>query len=296
MVAAPAYRARTIKRSRRTHARVSRLDAQIIAALDADNPQSVRHVFYLMTDPRLAEAVEKSDRGYRHVQDRCLKLRRSGAVPYGWISDTSRQAYFTPTYGGTADFLKRVSGLYRGQLWERPEVAFFCEVWCESRSLAGTLLPLCKEMAVPLYPAGGFSSASFIYDAAQGLNEKGATIVFYVGDYDPAGVLIDRSIEQGLREHLNPGVVLRFERVAITPEQIVAYDLPTKPRKTTDRRALHTERTVEAEAMPAGMMRQLLRDRIEALLPEGLLASVKLAEKSERDILRTFAGTIGGAA
>jgi hypothetical protein len=31
--------------------------------LAADHPQSVRHCFYRMTDPRLPEPVEKSDRG-----------------------------------------------------------------------------------------------------------------------------------------------------------------------------------------------------------------------------------------
>lgn len=71
------YRA-TLKRIRRTDAQLEQLDAQIIAILKEDHPQSVRHVFYRMTDPRLPEPVEKSDKGYRHVQERCVKLRRAG--------------------------------------------------------------------------------------------------------------------------------------------------------------------------------------------------------------------------
>src|SRR5690606_6384980 len=59
------YRARTIKRDRRTKAQIEQLDEQILDVLATDHPQSVRHVFYRMTDPRLAEPVEKSDRGYR---------------------------------------------------------------------------------------------------------------------------------------------------------------------------------------------------------------------------------------
>jgi hypothetical protein len=35
--------------------------ATLYALLDADHPQSVRHLFYLMTDPRLRCAVEKSE-------------------------------------------------------------------------------------------------------------------------------------------------------------------------------------------------------------------------------------------
>ena len=42
--------------------------------------------------------------------------------------------------------------------------------------------------------------------AAEGLNAQGRTKVLYLGDYDPAGVLIDRSIERELRSHLKPGI------------------------------------------------------------------------------------------
>jgi hypothetical protein len=52
----------TIKRDRRTKDRMTMLDAQIMGVLEQDHPQSVRHVFYRMTDPRLPEPVEKSDR------------------------------------------------------------------------------------------------------------------------------------------------------------------------------------------------------------------------------------------
>src|SRR3954453_3337930 len=74
----PVYRTRTIKRDRRTAARVEQLDRQILDVLREDHSQSTRHCFYRLTDPRLPEPVEKSDRGYRHVQDRIVKLRRAG--------------------------------------------------------------------------------------------------------------------------------------------------------------------------------------------------------------------------
>src|SRR6266571_3511253 len=124
-----AYRAGTIKRVRRTQTEVDQLDAQIIEVLRADHPQSVRHVFYRMTDPRLPEPVEKSDRGYRHVQDRCVKLRRAGIVPYAWIADMSRRGYFVNTFQDAGDFLRRMNGLYRADLWANAD--YRCEVWVE---------------------------------------------------------------------------------------------------------------------------------------------------------------------
>jgi hypothetical protein len=113
------YGARSIKRERRTRARIDQLDEQISDVLRADHPQSVRHVFYRMTNPRLPEPVEKSERGYRHVQRRLTELRRQGVVPYGWITDATRRGYFTTTYEDAADFVRRVHGLYRADLLVR---------------------------------------------------------------------------------------------------------------------------------------------------------------------------------
>ena len=281
------YRAGTIKRVRRTKTQVETLDRQIIAEVTAHHPQSVRHVFYRMTDPRLAEPVEKSERGYRHVQDRVVKLRRSGAIPYGWISDATRAGHFVNTFTGAGDFITQMAGHYRADIWTDADV--YCEVWCESRSIAGVILPVCRELAVSLYPAGGFSSLTLAYEAAEYMRAvyDGRPItVFYVGDYDPAGVLIDKAIERELRGHLPDDVDLRFERIGITEEQIEKYELPRKPRKEADRRAMHIENTVEAEAMPAHILRRLLRNHVEVLLPEGALAAAKVAEASERDGLR----------
>lgn len=291
MSANKSYRAGTIKRSRRTNTQIEQLDQQIIEVLVEDHPQSVRHVFYRMTDPRLPEPVGKSDAGYRHVQDRCVKLRRSGRVPYAWIADMSRRGYFTNTFSSAGDFISRMAGLYRADLWELAD--YCCEVWCESRSIASVLQKDCEELAVDLYPCGGFSSLSFVHEAAEQRNGTGETrplVVFYVGDYDPAGVLIDVSLKKELRLHLHGDIDLQFDRIGINEDQIIEYDLPTKPRKAGDTRSQQVAATVEAEAMQASILRGLLRDKIEVLLPEGALAAAKVAEKSERAGLLALAG------
>lgn len=271
------------KRIRRTKAEIEVLDRQIITEVTAHHPQSVRHVFYRMTNPRLAQPVEKSERGYRHVQERVVKLRRARKIPYGWISDATRQGYFVNTFDGPGDFVSRMAGYYRTDIWRDADV--YCEVWCESRSIAGVIHPVCEELAVSLYPAGGFSSLTLAWESAQlirGKYEGRPITVFYIGDYDPAGVLIDQSIERELRGHLPDDIDLDFVRIGITAEQIEEYDLPRKPRKLTDKRAMHIENTVEAEAMPVHILRELLRSRVEALLPEGALSAAKIAEESER--------------
>jgi hypothetical protein len=278
-------------RERRTKAELKQLDAQMLSVLVADHPQSVRHVFYRMTDPRLTVPVAKTEKGYKQVQRRLSKLRKEHVLRYDWITDMSRRGYFTNTFNDAAEFINSVAASYRGNLWR--DAGVHVEVWCESRSIAGVILPVCEEYCVDLYPASGFSSLTLTYDSAMSIYNQtnGGEIpvhILYIGDYDPAGVLIDQSIRQNIADHLGTDFDFNFHRIGINTDQIAAYNLPTKPRKASDRRSLHITETVEAEAMPANLMRALLTDAIEQYLPEHQLAITKIAEESEREFLSSL--------
>ena len=242
-----------------------------------------------MTDSQLPEPVEKSNgRGYTAVQRQLVKMRRCRIIPFGWIVDHTRRGYFVNTYGDPAAAVEEAANLYRRSIWDQTET--YVEVWCESRSIAGVLEQETNRYAVPLYPSGGFASLSLIYQAADFMESaaQGRPIhILYVGDFDPSGVLIDRKIEDELRQHLPNTVDLTFHRLAVTQEQIDLMGLPTKP--TNDRRGGWEGGTVEAEAIPAGEMRRILRTAIERFIPRRLLTVTAEAEASERAYIRTVA-------
>ena len=201
-----------LRRHRRTEAEIAECEASILAELQDDHPQSVRHCFYRLTNPRLPGHVPKTAAGYVAVQRSVLKMRRDGRVPWGWVTDATRRGYHVATYEDGADFLRNMTGLYRHDLWA--DVRERVEVWCESRSIAGVIEGECRKLAVSLYPTAGFSSATLIAQAAAEIRaHELPTVVYYIGDYDPAGVLIDQSIEAGLREHLDGGPNLDFVRL-----------------------------------------------------------------------------------
>lgn len=266
------------------------LDDHLLDLLAEDWPQSIRHCFYRMTDPRLPVYVPKTEHGYRRIQRRLTLLRRAGRLSYSRLVDTTRAGHHVPTYGGAGDFLERVAGLYRHNLWENADT--HVEVWCESASIAGVLRGTCQELAVSLYPTRGFSSLTLAYEAAEEINEAGRVraVVLYVGDYDPAGVLIDQAVEMELQGHLH--VPLEMRRLAINENQITEYDLPAKPRKESERRRPDVKETVEAEAMPAGILRRMVRNAVEEYLPANALLAAKEAEASERAVLRAIAGEL----
>lgn len=168
------YRASKLKRARRTKSELRLLESQITEMLKNDHPQSIRYIFYRVTDPRLSVSVEKSDNGYRHVQDRCIKLRRSGLAPYSWIADMSRRGYFVNTYSDVGDFIRRMAGFYRTDRWTGADYRY--EVWTESRSIASVIQKDCNDLAVDLFLCGGFSSLSFVHYTAQQLDHSSCEV------------------------------------------------------------------------------------------------------------------------
>ena len=60
-------------------------------------------------------------------------------------------------------------------------------------SIAGVIVDVTAEYAVPLFPAKGFSSLGFLYPSARGLEHAAngrPAHVLYVGDWDPGGKVI----------------------------------------------------------------------------------------------------------
>jgi hypothetical protein len=276
-------------RARQPTARIAQLRRQLIDALGESHPQSVRHCYYLMLDPSLPVYVQKGDSGYDTIQHQLKVMRLEGLIPYKWIVDATRRGYHVATFSGAADFIQRMAGNYRVDAWATSSA--YVEVWCESRSIAGVIQADCEDLGVSLYPAGGFSSITMLNDAAENIAAEisgtGKSIeIIYVGDYDPAGVLIDRDVETKLKSY---GLDINIHRIAVNQDQIARMGLSTKPRNSRDLRVPELQWTVEAEAIPAKVLRQLLRDAVESFMEPRALRAAKAAEASEQHGLMMLA-------
>jgi len=170
------------------------------------------------------------------------------------------------------------------------------EVWAESESIAGVLREVCRDARVSPYPPPGFPSRTLCWEAAQSvlaMRTIRTLTVYYVGDRDPSGLLIDDTLREHLGSHLaQGGVDLRFTRLAVTLDQVRRLDLPEKPRKATERRRPAIGMTDEAAAIPAAYLRAVVRDAVESHLPERTLDVVRVIERSEREGLRRLADAL----
>jgi hypothetical protein len=279
-------------RVRRTKAEIDRLWTAMADELAERHPQSVRHLYYRMVVRGL---VDKTEAGYDTVQMQLVKMRRSGAIPYERITDGTRWARRVKTYGSPADAIAEVARYYRRNLWEQTPV--YVECWCESDSIAGVIVDVTAEYAVPLFPAKGFSSIGFLYPSARGLapaaNGRPAHVL-YVGDWDPSGKVIPEKIEAELRAHA-PETEIHFRRLAVNPDQIMSLGLPSRPAKISDSRAKSfSGAAVEAEAIPVDVMQEILREAIDAFIDPDLIGVVDAAETSERELLYRWAEAVEG--
>lgn len=72
----------------------------------------------------------------------------------------------------------------------------------------------------------------------------------------------------------------------MTPDQIKAWDLPTRPAKRTDTRAVGWQGgSVEVDAIDPDQLRQLVRDRILDTIDHEALRKLLETEDAERETL-----------
>jgi hypothetical protein len=221
-------------------------------------------------------------------------MREKGAIPFEWIADNTRWMRKPSSFTGIEACLNSTANSYRRDLWAAMPI--YVEIWCEKDALAGVLLEETKTYDVPLMVARGYSSISFLHNAAKAIEAKGKPAhIYHFGDLDPSGVDAARDIEAKLRRYA-PGAEIHFERPAVTREQVEQWNLPTRPTKTTDTRAkkFGSATSVELDAIPADKLRALVRECIERHVDQQQLTILKVAEDSERDFLKSVAAIHAG--
>ena len=222
-------------------------------------------------------------------------MRRSGELPYGWITDGSRLRLKPKTFSNAQAALENTARMYRRDLWI--EQGVHVEVWTEKDAIRGVVSPVTIEYDVPLMISRGFSSETFLYETAEDINDEGNPAVIYqLGDHDPSGVAAWDDIQRKLREFVDNDIDLTFERIAVNPDQITTLDLPTRPTKQSDTRAAKfIGESVEVDAVPSSVLRDWVRDAIEFWIDPEALRVTKIAEDSEREILHQIASGWNGS-
>ena len=276
------------RRHRRTKAELARIRAGLIELAQDHAPASVRQIFYLAVSEGL---IAKTEAEYKNTVTRLLSdARLAGDLSWSTITDHTRSVIAPRTFGGLDNALARTARFYRRALWDNQPVRV--EAWLEKRTLLGPLRDTADDWDVPIYPCNGYPSLTFLHAAAQIIRDFAewgrVTRIFYFGDHDPSGVDIQTNLTARLSEFV--GEPVSIERLAVHPEQIERFGLPTRPTKATDTRSRGFDgESVEVEAVPPGILRNLLSGAIEDCVDHHELEVTRIAEDSERSILDMLA-------
>ncbi len=199
-----------------------------------------------------------------------------------------------------------VSGFDGAQLYK---IVFFGE----KSSLADVLAPLAREYHADLYlPTGEISDTLLYKMAVTGADDGRPMVVFTFSDADPAGWQMPISIGRKLQAFQAYGEIdvphensfgysttrtvdlgsldFQVQRVALTPDQVRTYGLPSTPLKSTELRAdrwrsamgvAQTEIDALASLQPT-LLREIARDAISPFFDSTLDRRVRTAENEWR--------------
>jgi hypothetical protein len=144
----------------------------------------------------------------------------------------------------------------------------------EKSSLEDVLGPIAQSHGADLYlPTGEISDTLGHQMAKIGAQGGRPMVVFYFTDCDPAGHQMSVSVSrklQALKAGLYPEPEFQVHRVALTPDQVQEYGLPSTPLEETEKpagawqAAMGVEQTeIESPAaLRPDLLRQLARDAI----------------------------------
>ena len=289
---ATVYGSRPVKRYRRTNAELAAIDGAIVKALEDEHPVTLRGVFYRVV---AAGAVDKTEAAYKLVGRQLLKLRRAHIVPFSWVTDGTRFVLRPDSFDNLKTMLEDASASYRRALWHKQDVEVM--VFTEKDAISGTLHPVTDRFDVPLGVLRGYASETFCYSqaeaiaAAQSIGKK--TVVYQFGDHDPWGVEAWQKFIERVSSfvfEMEGFCTATFERLAVTPEQIIELDLPTRPTKK-HAKAFRGE-SVEVDAIPAPILRELAEEAIVKHIDPDAWRYTQMAEESERDLLTRIADSV----
>lgn len=256
-------------------------------------PLTIRQVFY-----RLVGRFDfpKTENDYARLCEYLNRGRRAGMVPWHAIRDdgvTAATNYFT-----TADPRTWLSwNMPRPDQYELDPQGgqpVYLELWCEAAGMVPMLHRIVANYGVPVYSFGGFGSVTALREAAQRTTYRDVpTRVLHVGDYDPSGVTIFESAAADVAAF---GGNVVFERVALLPDQIRAFDLPTAPPKKNDKRsAFSDDHTVQLESMDPSDVTDVLQAAVAVTWDDEAADDVQLQQAAARgELAAAITELIGG--
>lgn len=247
-------------------------------------PMTGRQLFYRLV---ALGVMDKTENAYDGLLEKLNRGRRAGLVPWDAIRDDGVTLHQGWGYDGPPSFWQRER--IRAEMYELDRLTdqpVGLEVWVEAAGMLPQVARVADDYSVPVQSSGGFDSVTAKHTAARRfLQSERPTVVLHLGDLDPSGCSIIDSLAEDIdafvHDYGRPGIVT-WQRLAVTPEQILEHDMTTAPQKSTDKRGEEMAETVQAEAFSPDQLAEVVRAGIESHLDLAIHEAVMAQEADER--------------
>jgi len=157
------------------------------------------------------------------------------------------------------------------------------ECWVEKDSVRNFIGKLAVKYRLGVQVLRGFASLSMYRSALERARKRGVTMVLYIGDFDPSGLLIEKVAQEEMDHTLG----IRFVRLALTMEQIKRFKPPSRPVNLKDSRAKeyiekYGDRCWEVESIRPRTLYKLIEKGLRENVPKEFLEAAEIREKAAR--------------
>lgn len=244
-----------------------------------ETPVTLRQLFYRLV---AAKILPNTESVYRKLSARTAEARRRGTFPE--LVDLTRVIHRPGSFESPEAARRWLRQVYRRDRTEGQPVAIFLGV--EKRGLVAQLSSWFEDRSLPILSLQGYASQSYVEAVRADVAGQGRpAVLLYAGDHDSSGEDIDRDFVA--RTSCWSEVV----RVALSWEQVVAFDLPPQPGKSDDARSAAFEARhgqlvqVELDALPPDVLRSLFEVEVSARWGESLFDASVRREQVDREAL-----------
>ena len=249
---------------------------------------TLRQIYYQLVAKQI---IPNEQRYYKKLSRICVMGRNEGILSEEGFADRLREVDKLSSWADLNQFMETVKRSYHKDKWQNQDK--YIEIWTEKDALRSVLTEITYQYDVSLMVARGQLSRTAIYEAFNRykIQSDKECYLYYCGDFDPSGLSIYESIKERLEKF---GVFIKYERIALTEEQIKKYQLPSDPAKQSDPNynkfvSLYgSDMVVELDSLPPDVLRDIIKDCISKNIDAGLLAQVQKEETKEQDKLNEF--------
>jgi hypothetical protein len=248
-------------------------------------PTNARFLGYeLIQRGVLSKQKTGARRGDQVLHEALTHLRKVGIIPWEWITDETRPLSDYTGWRTLADAAAATAEHSRLDPWKGRAPM----VLTESRSLSGVLDKLARQCMVKLAATNG-QVGGFLHTDIAPLLSSGDR-VRYAGDWDWQGHQIEANTRTVLERLI--GGELDWKRIALTEEQVDQYDLRRLIIRKADRRYKPTRwhDAIETEALKQDIIVGIVRDALNAELPEPLTTVQERQDRERAALRRLLAG------